>query len=82
MTCTDVLPRYAAADNRRMRRPAAPNTTRKTFGSDGDSKLQACVACDDLLHHGVAAITSDHEATRMLEEQSWNMLHEQRDVHS
>ena len=81
LTSTDVLPLYAAVDNRRTRPPAAPNIARKTFGSDGDSKLQARVACDDLWHRGVAAITSDHVATRMHEEKSWNMLHEQRDVH-
>ena len=75
----------AAVCRGRQSKNATPCCTKyhtKAFGSDGDSKLQACVARDDMLHHGVAAITSDHEATRMLEGQSWNMLHEPRDVHS
>ena len=49
VTCTGVLPRCAAADNRRMRLPAAPNTTRRrsaaTVTASCKLALRATICC-------------------------------------
>jgi len=44
--------------------PAAKHRT-KASGSGDDNKLQLVAVCDDMRHGGVAAIGSDHVATRM-----------------